>query len=156
MPRAFSYVYSDEIDGPFVMFVTGMRVRRIGALGRWAKLARAMEPMVRELQENSPTGFLHAEGGITLGGVEVVQYWKSFEHLYSYVYGRGTMNLPAWAEFNQCTGDDGAVAMWHETCQIADDAYPGVYEDLTSWGDTAVGLYEASLGRLRAARRRWA
>ena len=154
MPRSFEHVYSDAVEGPFVMFVTGMRVRRMGALGRWVKVASAMEPTIRELQANRPTGFLHAEGGVIWGGVEVVQYWRSFEHLYSYVYARGTMNLPKWAAFQQSAGDDGGMAIWHETCQIADDAYLDAFADQPAWGEAAMGLYEAGLGRFRAARRR--
>ena len=58
--------FTAQMDEPFVDFLIGMRVNRPLAFGKWIATARAMGPMVRELQQHPQKGLL---------GVEQFFYW---------------------------------------------------------------------------------
>jgi len=46
MSTLFPGRFTAQVEGPFVVFIVGMRVNRLLALGRWLPVARAMGPMV--------------------------------------------------------------------------------------------------------------
>jgi hypothetical protein len=50
--------FTAQMDEPFIVFLIGMRVNRPLALGTWIATARAIGPMVRELQQNPQKGLL--------------------------------------------------------------------------------------------------
>ena len=154
MAKVFTGRYSARMDGPFVVFLIGMRVNRLWALHKWIPVARAMPPMLRELYANKESGFLHAEFVVTWRGVATIQYWRSFEHLHAYAHARNAKHLPAWAAFNRSVGSDGSVGIWHETYQVAAGQYECVYANMPRFGLALAGTHEPATGHLRDARSR--
>ena len=69
-----------EIEGDFVVFIIGMRVNRPWKLHKWVPVFLAMPRMLKELKQQPESGFL----GSISGGLLIVQYWRSFEHLEAY------------------------------------------------------------------------
>jgi hypothetical protein len=94
-------------------------VNRWLALRKWTRVAAAMPLMIAELKRNPALGLLHAQYFVYRRGVEVIQYWRSFELLHAYAHARDAAHLPAWAEFNRRIGSSGMVGIWHETYTIA-------------------------------------
>ena len=52
-----------DLEGDFVVFLIGMRVNRPWKLHKWLPVARAMRPMVRELEADPNSGFLGPRRG---------------------------------------------------------------------------------------------
>lgn len=154
MAKVFAGRYSASIDGPFVVFLIGLRVNRVLALSKWVPVARAMGPMLSELYANRNSGFLHAETMLTWRGVALVQYWKSFEQLHAYAHARDAKHMPAWAAFNRRVGSDGSVGIWHETYQVAAGSYESVYANMPQWGLARAGEHMEAVGRMKDARSR--
>jgi len=48
MTNIFRGRFTAQIDGPFVVFVIGMRVNKLMMIGKWLPVARAMRPMVEQ------------------------------------------------------------------------------------------------------------
>jgi hypothetical protein len=154
MPPLFPGRFSAKIDGPFVVFLIGMRINRLFALRRWTKVARAMPPMIAELARHPELGMLHQETLLAWRGVVSVQYWRSFEHLHAYAHARNAPHLPAWAEFNRRIGSDGSVGIWHETYQVAAGQYESIYVNMPLFGMGRAGEHVGISGRLETARGR--
>jgi hypothetical protein len=154
MARVFAGRFSAMIDGPFVVFLIGMRVNKLWAVNKWLPVARAMPPMLRELNANKDLGFLHAEFAITWRGVATIQYWRSFEQLHAYAHAREAKHLPAWAAFNRSVGGDGSVGVWHETYQVAQGRYECVYANMPQWGLARAGEHVPAVGRMKDAKTR--
>jgi hypothetical protein len=152
--KIFAGRFAAKIDGPFVVFLIGMRVNRLWALSEWVPVARAMPGMLAELMANKESGFLHAETVVTWRGVTTIQYWRSFEHLHAYAHARDAQHLPAWAAFNRAVGNNGSVGVWHETYQVAAGAYECVYVNMPRWGAAAAGEQVAAVGRMKDAKGR--
>ncbi|MFD2699575.1 monooxygenase family protein [Paenibacillus shunpengii] len=53
--------YTAEMEGPFVVFIIGMRINRLLAFHKWVAVAKAMGPMIKELYENPQIGFMSIE-----------------------------------------------------------------------------------------------
>jgi hypothetical protein len=154
MSKIFPGRYTARIEGPFVVFLIGMRINRLLAVNKWMPVARAMGPMLRELYANKDLGFLSAETCVTWRGVSLIQYWRSFEHLHAYANARNANHLPAWAAFNRSVGADGSVGIWHETYQVAANQYEVVYANMPSWGLAKAGEQVPAIGRLSGAKDR--
>lgn len=143
--------YTTRIEGPFVVFLIGMRVNRLLAFHKWIPTAQAMGPMLKELYRNPSLGFLGAQTSVYWRGVMVTQYWRSFDHLIVYAQSRGAAHLPAWKAFNQRVGNDGTVGIWHETYQVAEGKYECIYANMPRFGLAQVGTHEEATGHLRDA-----
>lgn len=154
MAKVFAGRYTAAIEGPFVVFLIGMRVNRLWALHKWVPVARAMPPMLQELMANKESGFLHAEFAMTWRGVFTLQYWRSFEHLHAYAHARDAKHLPAWAAFNRAVGGNGSVGVWHETYQVAPGQYECVYVNMPIWGLGAAVKHIPAVGRMNDAKSR--
>jgi hypothetical protein len=154
MSKVFAGRYAAKVEGPFVVFLIGMRVNRLWAVHKWLPVARAMPPMIKELIANKELGFLHAEFAMTWRGVATIQYWRSFEQLHAYAHAREKRHLPAWAAFNRSVGADGSVGVWHETYQVAAGGYECVYVNMPQWGLGAAGEHVKAVGRMKDARSR--
>lgn len=61
MGKVIAGRYAAEIEGPFVVFIIGMRINRLWAVHKWMPVGKAMGPMIRELYQNPELGFLGAE-----------------------------------------------------------------------------------------------
>jgi hypothetical protein len=154
MAKVFAGRYSATIEGPFVVFLIGMRMNQVWALHKWVPVALAMPPMLKELRANKASGFLHAEYVLTWRGVVTVQYWRSFEQLHAYAHARDAEHLPAWAAYNRKVGGNGSVGVWHETYQVAPGEYECVYVNMPRWGLANAGEQVPAVGRMNDAKGR--
>jgi hypothetical protein len=154
MSKIFAGRYAATIEGPFVVFLIGMRVNQLRRVDKWVPVARAMPPMVRELYANRESGFLHAAFFVNWRGVSTLQYWRSFEQLHAYAHARDARHLPAWAAFNRSVGGNGSVGVWHETYQVGAGRYECVYVNMPLWGLAAAGEQVQATGRMSDAKSR--
>ncbi|MNH80871.1 hypothetical protein D3C87_598980 [compost metagenome] len=152
MAKVISGRYAAEIEGPFVVFVIGMRINRIWAVHKWWPVATAMGPMLKELYQNPEIGFLGSETFLSSRGVTVLQYWKSYEQLEK--YARGGIHLKAWKKFNQAVGTDGTVGIYHETYKIEPGQYECIYGNMPVFGLAKAGRHVPATGRMETSRRR--
>jgi len=154
MSTIFAGRYSAQVEGPFVVFLIGMRINKLLYPHKWIPVARAMWPMIRELYANKESGFLHTEAFLTWRGVALVQYWRSFDHLHAYAHARDANHLPAWTAFNRSVGNNGSVGIWHETYQVAANQYECVYGNMPRWGLANAGEHVPAIGRMNSAKSR--
>lgn len=152
MSTIFKGRYTSRIDGPFVVFLIGVRINRFFAVHKWLPTASAMGPMLRELYANPDLGFLGAQTCFALRGATLIQYWRSFDHLLAYAHARDSRHLPAWKAFNQSAGNaDGSVGVWHETFQVAAGQSECIYVNMPLYGLARAGTHEPATGHLRDA-----
>lgn len=146
--------YSAQIDGPFVVFLIGMRVNRFFAFCKWVPTAMAMGPMLGTLFQHPEKGFLGAETFLSWRGVMTVQYWRSFDDLERFARGKEEPHLSAWQRFNKAVGTDGSVGVWHETYQVAAGHYEAIYGNMPVYGLAKATAHLPATGRRETARRR--
>jgi hypothetical protein len=154
MAQIFAGRHSARVEGPFVVFLIGMRINQLFSFSKWVPVARAMGPMLRELYADKSLGFLHAEVALTWRGVMTVQYWRSFEQLHAYAHARDANHLPAWAAFNRSVGGNGSVGIWHETYEVGVGRYETVYANMPQWGLAQAGEQVKAVGRMESAKSR--
>ena len=92
MGEVISQRMAAEIQGDFVVFVIGMRINKPWKLHKWVPVFLAMPRMLKELKQQPGSGFL----GSISGGMMIVQYWRSFEHLEAYARSHDHHHWPAW------------------------------------------------------------
>ncbi len=145
-----------QIDGPFVLFLIGMRINRWWKPWQYLPVGAAMGRMLPELFQQPELGLLHAQTMVSLPNIFLIQYWRSYEQLEAYASARDKAHLPAWAAFNKAIGSNGDVGIWHETYRIASGDYENVYNNMPAWGMgragtmlDAVGPRARAMGRLR-------
>jgi hypothetical protein len=154
MAKIFAGRYAATIEGPFVVFLIGMRVNKLWALHKWVPVANAMPPMLKELMANKASGFLRAEFVVNWRGVATIQYWRSFEDLHAYAHARDAKHLPAWAAYNRAVKGNGSVGVWHETYQVASGGYECIYVNMPLWGLAKAGEHVQAVGRMNDAKGR--
>lgn len=152
MAKVFPGRYSAEIEGPFVVFIIGMRVNRLFALHKWIPVAKAMGPMIKELYQNSEIGFISTEVLWNWRGITLLQYWRTYEQLEQ--YARGGTHLEAWKKFNKSVGTDGTVGIYHETYKIEPGQYECIYGNMPKFGLAKAGKHIPAVGRMETSRRR--
>jgi len=123
-----------RIEGDFVVFIIGMRMNRPRRVRQWLPVVLAMPRMVRELENDSDSGFLGATQGLMTTGPTLIQYWRSFEHLERYARDPDAHHLPAWRLFNQRVRNSGDVGIWHETYKVRAGEYETVYANMPRVG----------------------
>jgi hypothetical protein len=148
--------FAAQSDESFVVFLIGMRVNKLFALGSWPRVASAMPPMITELKRQPELGMLHAEFFVYWRGVAVLQYWRSFDHLHAYAHARDAKHLPAWAEFNRRVGGNGTVGIWHESYLVEPGKFETVYANMPRFGLGAAVGHVPAVGRMQDARSRLA
>jgi len=110
-----------------------------------------MPRMLKELERQPESGFL----GSVSGGLLIVQYWRSFEHLETYARSHDHLHWPAWVAFNKRMREDrGDVGIWHETYQVRAGQYEAVYSGMPRWGLGSIGELVPASGRKDTARGR--
>lgn len=140
-----------EIEGPFVLFLIGIRLNRWWKVGQWLPVFRAMPEMLVELGNNPQLGLLHARTHFGFPSTMLVQYWRSYEHLEAYASARDRAHLPAWKAFNQAVGSNGDVGIWHETYLIDPGKHENVYGNMPAYGLGLAGTLQDATGpRARA------
>lgn len=146
-----------ELDGPFVLFLIGVRINRPWKLWSWLPVLTAMPRMLAELQRRPELGLLHARAHFGFPNITAVQYWRSHEQLQAYAQARDKAHLPSWHAFNTSIGTNGDVGIWHETYLIAPGASEAIYVNMPPYGlgragmtPDAVGPRATAQGRLKA------
>ena len=152
MPRR----YTAQIDGPFVVFLIGMRVNRVMAFRKWWPAASAMPRMLETLYAHPEKGFLGGELFLRFGPLTtlLMSYWRDFETLERFARDPADPHLPAWRAFNQAVGGDGSVGIWHETYLVPEGGYECVYGNMPVFGLAAASQHVPASGRRETARRR--
>ena len=142
---------SAEMEGDFVVFVIGMRINKLWKLHKWVPTFLAMPKMLKELEKNPESGFM----GSISGGMMLVQYWRSFEHLEAYARSHDQEHWPAWVAFNQRMGASrGDVGIWHETYKVRAGEYEAIYSGVPAQGLGKAGKLIPAVGRRDSARGR--
>ncbi|ANA78747.1 DUF4188 domain-containing protein [Paenibacillus glucanolyticus] len=146
--------YTAHIDGPFVVFVIGMRINKWWSVHKWLPVVNAMSPMIQELYRNKEElGFLDGTFHLSWRGVTLIQYWRSFEHLEHYAR-HGAKHLTAWRDFNRKVGTGGDVGIFHESYLIDQGQYECVYNNMPRFGLAKAGAHVPATGRRETASRR--
>jgi hypothetical protein len=127
-----------SLEGEFVVFLIGMRIKKPWAVHRWLPVLWAMQPMLRSL--GPADGLLGYEQAL-IHGPAVVQYWRSQEQLDA--FARAAMHKRAWRHWNRRVRDTDAVGIWHETFQVR--AHESVYVNLPVFGLAAAGQRQLPL-----------
>ena len=146
--------FTAEIEGPFVVFIIGMRVNKFFAFRKWIATAMAMGPMIRTLYEHPEKGFLGAQTFLYGRGVVTVQYWRSFEDLERFARDKDDPHLKAWRQFNKTIGSDGSVGIFHETFLVDADKYEALYGNMPVFGLASAAKHVPAIGRRETARQR--
>lgn len=146
--------FTAAVEGPFVVFIIGMRINRFFQFSKWLPVANAMGPMVQSLSKNPQKGLLAAETFVYWPGAALVQYWRSFEDLDEFSRDPGEPHLEAWRRFNRAIGTDGSVGIWHETYLVEAGRYESVYNNMPRFGLARAGDHVAAIGRRETARKR--
>lgn len=154
MPDIFRGRFTAQIDGPFVVFLIGIRINKLMMIGKWLPIARAMRPMVEQLLAHRDLGLLHAESFFYWRGAALVQYWRSFELLERFARDPSLTHLDAWKRFNRVVGADGSVGIWHETFLVEAGQYECLYGNMPRMGLAAAAEHVPAIGAKETARRR--
>jgi hypothetical protein len=139
-----------QIDGDFVVFLIGARLNKWWKLPTLIWMGRAMNAMIKELDESPESGFLGCE---QWGGTAnlIVQYWRSPEHLIAYARSKDATHYPAWVRFNKEVGSNGDVGIWHETYSVRAGEYEAIYNNMPEFGLAKAAVSTAAEGQLQSA-----
>lgn len=135
-----------SVEGDFVVFLIGAQVLKPWKVHRWLPVARAMNRMLKELENDPGSGFLGYERYGALNGV-IVQYWRSFEHLERYARARDRAHFPAWVEFNRSVRDNDTLGIWHETYLVPAGSYEAIYHNCRPTGLGKAGTLAPAKGQ---------
>jgi len=140
-----------RIEGDFVVFLIGARVNRLLRPDLWGPVVSAMPAMLRELASDPSLGLLGSR--IRWGGrnVDLIQYWRSFDHLHAYARARDAAHLPAWRAYNRALAGNDAVGVWHETFLVRAGEYEAVYRKMPPYGLAAASAAAEAVGELHSA-----
>ena len=84
-----------------------------------------------------------------------MQYWRSFEHLETYVRAKDKKHWPAWMDFNRRVGGSRSdVGIWHETYLVRAHEYEAIYSGMPRFGLGTVGTLVPASGHRESARGR--
>ena len=123
-----------EIDGDFVVFLIGARFNSKRQLARSfldVGGRRGMAHMLQYLMAHPEKGLL---GFQQLGLVNIVQYWRSFEHLEAFARDEDDPHLAVWRTYWKRVGASGRTGMWHETYLVRAGEYEGIYGNMPPFG----------------------
>lgn len=146
--------HTARIDGDFVVFVIGMRINKLWKVHKWAPVAAAMGPMLKELFTHPEKGLLAVQYGWSGRTITLIQHWRSFEQLEAFARDRNDPHLPAWRRFNQKVGSSGDVGIFHETYKVDAGAYETLYSNMPVMGLAAAGEHLPVAKRGETARAR--
>lgn len=153
MAMVHSGRYTAHIEGPFVIFIIGVRINKIAAIHKWLPVTMAMSPMLQELYKDPSLGFMHATYHLNFRGISLVQYWRSFEQLEHYAR-HGAKHMKAWREFNQKVGSNPAVGIYHETYLVRSGGYEAMYNNMPVHGLAKAGTHIPITPQMNSARQR--
>lgn len=154
MAQVFPGRYTANAEGPFVVFIIGMRINKIRAVNKWLPVARAMPPMLETLEQHPEKGYLGGEQFLFWRGVGLIQYWRSFEDLDRFARNPADPHLAAWKRFNQAVGTGGEVGIFHETYLVGSGQYECVYGNMPRFGLAGAFDHVPAIGNRETARLR--
>jgi hypothetical protein len=154
MSKIFAGRFTAEMEGPFVVFIIGMRINRLLAVNKWLPVARAMGPMIDHLRAHKELGMMHAQSFVYWPGAALVQYWRSFEQLERFARDPALNHLEPWKRFNRAVGASGSVGIWHETYMVEAGRYECVYGNMPPFGLAVAGTHAPAVGAKETAKRR--
>lgn len=154
MPETFNDYMTAEIDGDFVVFLTGMRLNRWWKVWKWLPLFIAMPRMNRELARNPELGMLHYRYHAGIRSMMVIQYWSSVEKMLAYATDKSRAHLPAWRWMNKAVGLNGDIGTWHETYMIRKAEYECLYVNMPQFGLAKAARHTKARGSRRTAKGR--
>lgn len=143
-----------QIEGDFVVFLIGARIRKWWQVRDLIWFIPTMPKMLRELEAlpTEETGFL---GYQTLSLTTNIQYWRSFDHLERYARSKDKEHFPNWVEFNRrFKSRRGDVGIWHETYLVKAGQYEAIYSGMPPFGLGSVGDLVHATGSREDARSR--
>ena len=123
-----------EIDGDFVVFLIGARLNSKRQLARSfldVGGRRGMAHMLQYLMAHPEKGLL---GFQQLGLVNIVQYWRSFEHLEAFARDEDDPHLAVWRDYWKRVGQSDRTGIWHETYLVRAGEYEGIYGNMPPFG----------------------
>jgi hypothetical protein len=123
-----------EIDGDFVVFLIGARLNSKRQLARSfldVGGRRGMAHMLQYLMAHPEKGLL---GFQQLGLVNIVQYWRSFEHLEAFARDEDDPHLAVWRNYWKRVGSSDRSGIWHETYLVRAGEYEGIYGNMPPFG----------------------
>jgi hypothetical protein len=153
MAQIFPGRHSARIEGDFVIFLIGMRLNRPWRIRHLPWFMTTMPKMLKELEADPDAGLLGYQQAVLFGGLGVVQYWRSFDHLERYARSADSAHLPAWSEFNKRIRASGDIGIWHETYKVRAGDYEAIYGNMPRVGLGAFAEHHA-LGTTSTAARR--
>jgi hypothetical protein len=123
-----------EIDGDFVVFLIGARFNSKLHLARSfldVGGRRGMTHMLQYLMAHPEKGLL---GFQQLGLINLVQYWRSFDHLEAFARDEDDPHLAVWREYWQRVAQSDRTGIWHETYLVRAGEYEGIYGNMPRFG----------------------
>lgn len=151
MAQVRSGRFAAQIEGDFVVFLIGARINQLWAVQRWFPVTQAMPRMLQELAAQPELGLLHAEFFLSWRTVNVLQYWRSYDHLHAYAHARDKQHLPAWAEFQKRSRGNTSVGIYHESYLVPQGAYETIYADMPAFGLGRAGTLVPAVGSMANA-----
>ena len=140
-----------HIEGDFVVFLIGMRINALHRPNKWWPAAASMSRMLPELFRNPDLGLLGSRTRWAGRHIDLVQYWRSFEHLHAYARAHDAEHLPAWRAYNRAVRGNDAVGVWHESYLVRAGEYEAVYRAMPPYGLAAAAAAVPATGRLASA-----
>ena len=141
MNKLFPGRYTAQIEGPFVVFLIGMRINYFWKIHNWVPVAMAMRPLMKALEKDPAKGYLNGEFFVYKRGAAWVQYWKSFEDLEHFARSPEEPHLAAWQMFNQKVSVNGSVGIWHETYRVGAGQSESIYNNMPVFGLAKAGRH---------------
>lgn len=116
-----------DIEGDFVVFMTGMHIYKLWKVHKWWGNMTAMMNIMPILFSNEAYGALGCHYWVNLRGLLLVGYFRSFEHLEHFANDKEAPHAQAWRDFYKRMGKDGDVGLWHETYLVRAGEYEAAY-----------------------------
>jgi hypothetical protein len=149
-----------EVDGDFVIFIIGAKVRNPRSAVRSLRLLASMGTMLKHLEQHPEKGLLAAR--IPKSPFPpIVQYWRSFDHLEAFARDPDDPHAKVWREWMRKAIDkDKGSGIWHETYKVRAGEYEAIYQNMPAEGLGLAGRMvpisretDSAGERIRAARR---
>jgi len=154
MAPVFPGRFAASTDQTYVVFIVGICINKPFAIHRWWPAFSPMLPMVRQLEAQPEKGLLGTRFFLSWPVIQLVQYWRSYEHLEAFARQPDDPHLPAWKRFNQVVGKTDVVGVFHETYLVEPGRYEAIYVNMPRYGlGKAIGS-DAAIGKRMTARRR--
>lgn len=143
-----------QLDGDFVVFLIGAKVRNPVRALRALPLLGEMAKMLKDLAADPGKGLLAYQRHGGPFGV-IVQYWRSFEALEAFARDPDDRHAKVWRSwFARAQHKNKAVSIWHETFRVPTGGYEAIYQNMPTTGLAKAGRPVPVGGGAHSARER--